>query len=179
MFCAPLSGIGEECFVDDSCEAGLFCFFDTCFEEIVVDDEPDLGEIWKSAVIVIEGEGIYGEAEFHQYASGTRLTGEVEGLSPGLHGTHVHVKGDLRGGCASTGGHYNPLGARFEDGNAGRYIGNLGNIEADENGLAVFDLFFENLPLKGANSVLGRSIVVHGRENGGPRVACGIIGLLE
>ena len=32
MFCAPLSGVGEQCFDDLSCEPDLYCFFDTCFE---------------------------------------------------------------------------------------------------------------------------------------------------
>jgi superoxide dismutase, Cu-Zn family len=29
-------------------------------------------------------------------------------VTPGKHGFHVHEKGDLSGGCLSTGGHYNP-----------------------------------------------------------------------
>ena len=108
------------------------------------------------------------------------MTGEIKGLTPGLHGTHVHVKGDLTDGCASTGGHYNPFGVElFADGNAGLYIGNLGNIEANAEGVAVFDITYENLPLSGDYSVLGRSIVIHGEKDGGPRVACGVIGLVE
>ena len=27
-----------------------------------------------------------------------------------LHGFHVHTDGDIRGGCGSAGGHYNPDG---------------------------------------------------------------------
>ena len=51
------------------------------------------------------------------------MVGEISGLSPGLHGIHVHTFGDLSEGCASTGGHYNPRGVEFDDGNAGGYIG--------------------------------------------------------
>ena len=108
------------------------------------------------------------------------MFGRVTGLSPGLHGTHVHVKGDLRDKCASTGGHFNPLGvADFDAGNAGGYIGNLGNIFADADGTADFDIFYENLPLLGENSIFGRAIVIHAEPDGGPRAACGIIGLLS
>ena len=31
-------------------------------------------------------------------------------LSPGLHGFHIHEKGDLSENCAGAGGHYNPAG---------------------------------------------------------------------
>lgn len=37
------------------------------------------------------------------------VTGNVTGLSAGLHGFHVHVKGDLREGCMSAGPHFNPF----------------------------------------------------------------------
>ena len=107
------------------------------------------------------------------------MVGEVSGLSPGLHGIHVHTFGDISEGCASTGGHYNPRGVEFDDGNAGGYIGNLGNIEADAYGVAKFDITYTNLDLSGDQSILSRSIVVHGEENGGPRVACGVIGTLD
>lgn len=77
------------------------------------------------------------------------MVGEISGLSPGLHGIHVHTFGDLSEGCASTGGHYNPRGVEFDDGNAGGYIGNLGNIEADAYGVAKFDITYTNLDLSG------------------------------
>ena len=38
-----------------------------------------------------------------------RFTGTISGLGPGLHGFHVHAKGDLRNGCKAAGGHFNPF----------------------------------------------------------------------
>uniref|UniRef100_A0A1B0DD21 superoxide dismutase n=1 Tax=Phlebotomus papatasi TaxID=29031 RepID=A0A1B0DD21_PHLPP len=32
----------------------------------------------------------------------------IEGLPPGPHGFHIHERGDLSGGCGSTGSHFNP-----------------------------------------------------------------------
>ena len=117
---------------------------------------------------------------FQQFdATRTLMSGEVTGLTPGLHGIHVHTFGDLSDGCASTGGHYNPRGAEFEDENAGGYIGNLGNIEADRNGVARFSILYPDLDLGLTGepfSILSRSIVVHADEDGGARVACGVIG---
>jgi hypothetical protein len=40
----------------------------------------------------------------------TLVSGEVSGLSEGLHGFHIHEFGDTRDGCKAAGGHYNPEG---------------------------------------------------------------------
>lgn len=63
------------------------------------------------AIAVINGpNGVYGNVTFSQNSCGEPVLIEVSilGLSPGEHGFHIHEKGDLSNGCASTGGHYNP-----------------------------------------------------------------------
>lgn len=37
-----------------------------------------------------------------------RIVGNIQGLSEGLHGFHVHQKGNLHNGCISAGPHFNP-----------------------------------------------------------------------
>jgi superoxide dismutase, Cu-Zn family len=120
----------------------------------------------------------------------------ITGLTPGMHGFHIHEKGDLTDGCVSCGPHYNPRNFTHASPNdTMRHVGDLGNIEADANGTVVITLNDTMVQLNGPFSVLGRSVVVHalpddlGRGvgdkeaeskktgNAGARVACGVIGI--
>ena len=121
----------------------------------------------------------------------TLIKGTITGLEPGAHGFHIHEFGDMSDGCKSMGGHYNPDGFNHGDLNEG-HVGDLGNIEADQNGKADFSIKAHRVDLIGDRSVVGRGIVVHadpddlgkgGDEeslktgNAGDRLACGVITL--
>ena len=41
-----------------------------------------------------------------------------------------------------------------------RHAGDLGNIDADETGIATFEILDDQIPLCGKNSIIGRSVVV-------------------
>jgi len=75
-----------------------------------------------------------------------------------------------------------------------RHVGDLGNVVASEDGTIKASLSDSIIALTGANSILGRTIVVHEGEddlgkgghkdslttgNAGGRVACGVIGTFE
>lgn len=53
-------------------------------------------------------DGPRGMLMLEQHPEGVRVTDTITGLNPGLHGFHVHEKGDLRKGCSSAGPHFNP-----------------------------------------------------------------------
>ena len=121
----------------------------------------------------------------------TLIKGTITGLEPGLHGFHIHEFGDMTDGCKSMGGHYNPDNVDHGDITQG-HVGDLGNVEAGEDGNAKFELEDHLVSLTGEFSVIGRSFVVHagvddlgqgGHElspttgNAGARLACGTIGL--
>ena len=86
---------------------------------------------------------ISGTVSFTQ-ASETSLTiisVSIKGLEPNnKHDLHVHEFGDLTDGCASAGGHYNPEGNKHHGPNdEKRHAGDLGNLETDENGNAMYN----------------------------------------
>lgn len=116
------------------------------------------------------------------------IEGTIDGLSPGLHGLHVHEFGDLTNSCLSCGGHYNP-GKNRHGGplDAERHVGDLGNIRADEQGRATFRIQDDRLKVL---DIIGRSVAVDGGEddlgrggqplshvtgNSGESLVCGII----
>lgn len=90
------------------------------------------------------------------------VTGEVSGLAPGLHGFHVHEFGDNTNGCTSAGPHFNPAGLTHGGPeHEVRHVGDLGNVEADANGVAKVNIKDAQISLTGPNTILGRSLVVH------------------
>lgn len=74
-----------------------------------------------------------------------------------------------------------------------RHVGDLGNIEAGEDGMAQIDGVDSHLSLTGKRGVIGRSIVVHEKQDdlgrggteessktgsAGARLACGVVGFI-
>merc|ERR1712083_519578 len=77
---------------------------------------------------------VTGTVHFEQEGEGpVNLTGELSGLSDGLHGFHVHQFGDNTNGCVSAGPHFNLDGSTHgapTDPKGERHAGDLGNVEA-------------------------------------------------
>jgi len=123
------------------------------------------------------------------------LKGKITGLAPGSHGFHIHEFGDNTNGCTSAGAHFNPFGKTHgAPGDEERHVGDLGNVVANEEGVAEFEIKDRQVNLTGPNSVIGRSLVVHeqvddlgrgGHEmskttgNAGARLACGVVGITK
>ena len=100
-----------------------------------------------------DGHGAHGVATFSAEADGIRVHAEIDGLSPGLHGFHVHQWGNATSGDGkSAGGHFNPHGTDHAHPEAGvRHVGDLGNLEADAAGRAVYDRLDTAITFGGAN----------------------------
>jgi len=136
------------------------------------------------------GNKIEGTVHFEQIAKDVRITGRITGLSPGKHGFHIHMFGDCSApDAASAGDHFNPGHADHggpQDRN--RHVGDLGNIEADKDGVANFSLVDDRITFDGPASILGRALVVHEKPDdlrsqpsgkSGARLACGVVGIGE
>jgi len=130
------------------------------------------------------------------YGRNTSMVVQLSGLPPNTpHGFHIHEFGDtFTDGCQSTGGHYNPFnythGAPTDK---IRHIGDLGNLESDEQGMINAKLEDTVVSLMGPYSVLGRALVIHQKRddlgrgtgparaeslktgNAGARLGCGVI----
>ncbi|XP_078088108.1 superoxide dismutase [Cu-Zn]-like isoform X1 [Mustelus asterias] len=151
-----------------------------------------------SAICVLKGPGsVSGTIRLKSGEGGhsTSLTGEIFGLTPGKHGFHVHTFGDISKGCGSAGPHYNPCNETHgAPQDKKRHVGDLGNIEADENGTAHVDMVDQLLRLAGKYAIIGRTLVVNEKEDDlgkagtkestesgthGAGVAWGIIGIDE
>jgi Cu-Zn family superoxide dismutase len=123
---------------------------------------------------------------------GLVFTPSLAGLPPGLHGFHVHEKGNCGPGQQdgksvaglAAGGHYDPAGSKKHGlpwGNGHR--GDLPGLVVDADGAANYPVLAPRLKMA---DVKGRALMIHaGGDNhsdtpaplggGGGRMACGVI----
>jgi Cu-Zn family superoxide dismutase len=146
------------------------------------------------AVAVLEptaGNEAHGKVELRTVAGGVEITAEITGLEPGsTHGFHIHQYGDVSAADGTAaGGHYNPEG--FDHAlptHSPRHAGDLGNLQADDDGVARRSIVVDNLTIAGRQDpVLGRAVILHaGPDDGsqptggaGARIAQGVIGVAD
>ena len=129
--------------------------------------------------------------------AGTQVSVRVSGLTPGQHAMHVHVNPS----CTNTtdaagvvtvfggaGGHFDPGGSNNHDApttdNARGHGGDLPMITVGADGTGSADFTTSKVSLTGANSAIGRSLVIHANPddyatdpsgNSGARERCGVI----
>lgn len=144
-----------------------------------------------SASIVDANGSTIGFATFTEDATGrVHVNVHVDGLTPGLHGAHLHAVGSCVGPAfTSAGGHHNPLGAQHGlDNPLGAHAGDLENLIVNVHGRGHLDVTTELARLSAGPTTLfdadGSAIVIHADEddqvtnptgNSGARVACGVI----
>ena len=136
-----------------------------------------------------EGNDVRGQVEFTTVADGVKIRAVVKGLPPGLHGFHVHEKGDCSApDGTSAGGHFNPHGSPHGSplgAEPARHAGDLGNlISSGVSTDALYERIDPLLSLDGEASIIGKAVIVHAGEDdlksqptgkAGARVACGVI----
>lgn len=83
------------------------------------------------------------------------------------------------------GGHFNPAAQAHGNPAAGAaHAGDLGNVQADANGVATLNVVRPGLTLQGATGVQNRALIIHAGQddlasqptgNSGDRIGCAII----
>ena len=148
-----------------------------------------------SAVLKDASGQVVGFARFTEDATGiVHVNVHVKGLSPGLHGIHIHAIGS----CVpplftSAGGHYNPLGKQHGlDNPFGSHAGDLPNLTVNEAGVGRLDTTTDRVTVSAGPATLfddtpgavGSALVIHANTddqitnptgNSGGRIACGVI----
>lgn len=115
-----------------------------------------------------------------------QVTVQLKGLEPGLHGFHIHEVGDCSADDASSaGGHFKPYDARHgSPGASEHHVGDMGNIEANDDGRVSSELSFRGLAFFGPASILQKAVVIHSNADdlasqpsgdAGDRIGCGVI----
>lgn len=132
-----------------------------------------------------KGDQIKGTVVFTKVSDGIKIEADVEGLSPGQHGFHVHEFGNCSGEGEAAGAHFNPTHSQHGGPDSPvRHVGDLGNLVANEEGRAHYERVDSIIRFEGENSIIGRSIIIHADPDdyktqpsgaSGAKIACGII----
>lgn len=136
-------------------------------------------------ILGADGE-IVGRLELIDGAGGVLLKAEIEGLSPGEHGFHLHETGRCEPPFTSAGGHYNPtdrMHGRLSE--AGPHAGDLPNLIVSEGAsVAGVHAFADGVSIAELQEGDGSALVIHAGPDdyrtdpagaAGDRVACSAI----
>lgn len=128
-----------------------------------------------------------GMAKFSQGPKGVLIEVTLSGLTPGVHGIHIHQTGACTPDFAAAGDHFAPSGGGHGFlAEGGPHEGDLPNIVVGVDGTAVAHFFTDRISLGDGEASLfdddGSAVIVHakadtyGAEAGaGGRDACGVV----
>lgn len=134
------------------------------------------------------GSSVSGNVTFTQVGEMVRISGAVNGHTPGMKGWHIHEKGDCSDPKAeSAGSHFNPRGHKHGGpSDAVRHAGDTGNLVFNDRGSATIDVMMSGISVSRdkPDGIIGRALIIHMQEddlktdptgNAGGRAACGVI----
>lgn len=130
-----------------------------------------------------------GTVTFLQKGDGSvDVTVHITGVPAGVHGFHIHDKGDCGDNGNAAGGHFNPAGAAHGAPSAdAHHAGDFGNVTADAQGVVHATFNTRSITVApGPDSVAGHAVILHANPddlttqpsgNAGPRIACGVVAM--
>jgi Cu-Zn family superoxide dismutase len=143
----------------------------------------------KAVLMLADGKEV-GTVLLTQTKAGVRLRVNVNGLSPGEHGFHIHAVGKCEPPFTSAGPHFNPNERKHGlQSREGHHAGDMRNLRVLKSGKATATLTNAGVTLEKdkPNSLFkegGTAIVVHAQPddqltdpsgNSGDRIACGVV----
>ena len=133
------------------------------------------------------GQTASGTVRFVQLSGGAvEVTVNLTGVPPGVHGFHIHEKGDCGDNGNAAGGHFNPASTAHGSPSADpHHAGDFGNVTADNNGVVEARFTTRSVTVEaGPNSAVGHAVILHASPddlttqptgNAGARIACGVV----
>lgn len=124
-----------------------------------------------------------GEIIFTETPNGLLITPNLTGVSPGLHGFHLHQHPNCGADGMDAGGHYDPTNTNSHQGPYGNgHLGDLPVLYVSDEGTAKTPTLAPRLKLK---DLTGLTVMIHANGDnytdtpplggGGARIACGVI----
>ncbi|MBL7480265.1 superoxide dismutase family protein [Legionella bononiensis] len=124
-----------------------------------------------------------GSVVFTETPFGLLIKPNLTGLTPGLHGFHLHQHPDCGADGMNSGGHYDPANTNSHQGPYGNgHLGDLPVLYVSEEGIANTPTLAPRLKL---NDLKGLTTMIHADGDnytdtpplggGGARIACGVI----
>lgn len=135
------------------------------------------------------GSTAQGTVHFQELADGSvDVQIDLTGVPAGVHGFHVHDKGDCGDNGNAAGGHFNPTGQpHAAPAAAAHHAGDFGNVTAGANGEVHTRFNTRSITVsEGATSAVGHAVILHANPddlttqptgNAGGRIACGVVEL--
>ena len=115
-----------------------------------------------------------------------RVDVALTGVPAGVHGFHIHEKGDCGDNGNAAGGHYNPTGAPHAAPTADpHHAGDFGNVTANAAGEVRTSFTTRSVTVSdGPITAVGHAVILHASPddlttqptgNAGARIACGVV----
>lgn len=135
------------------------------------------------------GQTASGTVKLTQMADGAvDVEVNLTGVPAGVHGFHIHEKGDCGDNGNAAGGHFNPAATSHGAPDVQpHHAGDWGNVTANEAGQVNTRFTTRAVTVEaGGNSAVGHAIILHANPddlttqptgNAGGRIACGVVTL--
>src|SRR5881398_1998617 len=94
---------------------------------------------------------------------GVEVVADLTGVPPGVHGFHIHDKGDCGDNGNAAGGHFNPTSMPHGAPDAvSHHAGDFGNVTADASGNVNATFTTHSITVSpGDRSVVGHAVILH------------------